>query len=89
MGGRVGIGYLLYLCRRIGGGMVLPIVVHRSWDFSTFSSELGLDDAPVLGDQRFLMFLSSIVLVVVVVIRHRAIPSTPSDPPPAPAVPAA
>ena len=34
------------------------------------------------------MFLSSIVLVVVV-IRHRAIPSTPSDPPPAPAVPAA
>ena len=69
--------------------MVLPIVVHSSWDFSTFSPELGLDDAPVLGDLRFLMVLVSIVPVVVVLIRHRVIPSTPPDPPPARAVPAA
>lgn len=48
-GWAVGVGYLLYLCR-VGGGMVLPIAVHRSWDFSTFSPELGLDDAPVLSD---------------------------------------
>lgn len=76
----IGVGYLLYLCRRVGRGIVLPIIVHWLWDFSTFSPELGLDDAPVLGDLQFAMFLLSIVLIVVVVVRRRALPSSPEEP---------
>jgi membrane protease YdiL (CAAX protease family) len=80
----IGVGYLLYLCRRVGSGIVLPIVVHWLWDFSTFSPELGLEDAPVLSDLQFAMFLLSIALVVVVVIRRRAIPSAPPEASPVP-----
>lgn len=74
----IGVGYLLYLCRRVGRGIVLPIIVHWLWNFSSFSPELGLDDdAPVISDLQFLMVVLSIVLVVIVLIRRRAIPSTP------------
>jgi hypothetical protein len=52
----IGVGYLPYLCRRVGRGVVLPIVVHWLWDSSTFGAELGLDDDPVLGDLQFAMF---------------------------------
>lgn len=76
----VGVGYLLYLCRRVGGGMALPVVVHWLWDFSTFSPELGLEEPPVLSDLQFLMFLVSIVLVVVVLVRRRSIPDRPTSP---------
>lgn len=78
-----GMGYLLYLCRRVGGGMTLPIVVHWLWDFSTFSPELGREDAPV-SDATFAMFLLSVLLVIVAAIRHRTIPSSPPHPTQAP-----
>lgn len=81
-----GMGYLLYLCRRVGRGMALPIVVHWLWDFSTFSPELGREDV-VLGDATFALFLVSVLLVIVVAIRHRAIPSSPLDPIRAPSAP--
>lgn len=73
-----GMGYLLYLCRRVGGGMVLPIVVHWIWDFSTFSSEVGNTDDVLLSDAAFAVFLLSIALVAVVAVRHRSIPASPT-----------
>jgi len=33
-------GWLLYLCRRVSGGIVVPIAVHAAWDFSVFTSFL-------------------------------------------------
>ncbi len=74
-----GMGYLLYLCRRVGRGMMLPVVVHWLWDFSTFSPELGRDDA-LLSDATFAMFLVSVLLVIVIAIGHRSIPSSRPDP---------
>lgn len=73
----IGVGYLLYLCRRVGRGIALAIVVHWWWDLSTFSAVLGREEAPVLGDLQFAMFLVSLVLMAVVVVRRRAIPSSP------------
>lgn len=86
-------GYLLYLCRRVGGGMVLPIVVHWIWDFGSFSPNLRAEDA-LAGGRNFLGFLTTIVLLIVVVIRRKSIPASPdriaSDPdaPPSPNRPA-
>lgn len=55
--------YLLYLCRRVGGGVVLRIVVHWIRDFSTFNSEVGNTDDMPLSDAAFAVFLLSIALV--------------------------
>ena len=71
-----GMGYLLYLCRRVGRGMMLPIVVHWSWDFSTFSPELGRANAE-LSDATVGMFLLSALLIIVAALRHQTIPSSP------------
>ena len=73
----IGIGYLLYLCRRVGHGMVLPVVVHWLWDFSTFSPEVGVDESPLLSDAQFAMFLISIVLVIVAAASHKHLPASP------------
>ncbi|WP_051062678.1 CPBP family intramembrane glutamic endopeptidase [Ilumatobacter nonamiensis] len=69
-------GYLLYLCRRVGGGMALPIVVHWIWDFSSFSPVLRNPDA-LAGGRYFLQFLTTFVLMIIVVIRRRSIPASP------------
>jgi len=69
-------GYLLYLCRRAGGGLLLPIVVHWVWDFASFSPYLRDPDA-LAGGRNFILFAVTIVLVIVVVIKRRSIPHDP------------
>ena len=66
------LGYMLYLCRRVSGGLVLPIVVHWVWDFSTYSSEVGVDDVDG-SDTTFYLFLLTLGLVAVIIIGRRHI----------------
>lgn len=70
------IGYLLYLCRRVGGGMGLPIAVHAIWDFSSFSPYV-LDESALAGGRSFLGFLTGVVLMIVVLVKRRSIPASP------------
>lgn len=37
-------GFLLYLARRLSGGLLLPVIMHASWDFVVFGA--GLTDSP-------------------------------------------
>ena len=69
------LGYMLYLCRRVSGGLILPIVVHWVWDFSTYSSEVGIDDIDA-SDTAFYLFLLTFGLVVVVLVGRRHIDRT-------------
>ncbi|MDY7105357.1 MAG: CPBP family intramembrane glutamic endopeptidase [Actinomycetota bacterium] len=71
-----GLGYLLYLCRRVGGGMALPIVVHWVWDISSFSPVLGRDDE-VIETKAFALFLMTLALLAVVAVRRRSVPTSP------------
>ncbi|MCB0970472.1 MAG: CPBP family intramembrane metalloprotease [Acidimicrobiales bacterium] len=83
-------GYLLYLCRRVGGGIALAMVVHAIWDFGSFSPFLANSEALAAG-RTFLQFLSVLILLIVVIVRRRAIPATPRElslPPPPAAAPA-
>lgn len=69
------VGTGLYLLRRFSGTLLLPMLVHAAWDFSTLTS--GLDGVPS-GALSFAMmaatYLLSLVFVVVVLRRHRAVP---------------
>jgi membrane protease YdiL (CAAX protease family) len=71
-----GSGYFLYLTRRRGGGLPLPILVHGLWDFSLVSAAVVPGKAypgPALN------VLALIVLAIVVVARRGHIaPSTPT-----------
>ena len=71
-------GYLLYLCRRVGGGMVLPIVVHWVWDFASFSPVLR-DEGALAGGRALLMFLTTVALMIAVLVKRRSIPASPPD----------
>lgn len=64
-------GYLLYYVRRVSGGIWLPILAHAAWDFSVFSGFTTAD--PVVDpDTSLLLFLLSVVLLVTMVVGHRA-----------------
>lgn len=71
-------GYLLYYVRRVSGGIVLPILVHTAWDFAVFSAYTTAD--PVVDDDSSLiLFLLSVVLLVTLLVGHRAAePRTPA-----------
>jgi membrane protease YdiL (CAAX protease family) len=72
----IAFGYLLYLVRRVSGGLVLPIVVHAAWDFSVFSSATTADPASG-SDASVALAILTVVLVLLVVVAHRWInPST-------------
>ena len=64
-------GYLLYCIRRVSGGIWLPILVHSAWDFSVFSGFTTADPA-VDPDTSLILFLLSVVLLVVLLVGHRA-----------------
>ena len=66
------LGYMLYLCRRLSGGLLLPVLVHAAWDFSTYSASTGTD-TPQPGDGAFSLFLVTLGLVIVVVVGRRRI----------------
>jgi hypothetical protein len=72
----IAVGYLLYLCRRVGGGMVLPVCVHAVWDFSSFSPYLR-DSSSLHGGRAFIQFMTAVVLIVVVRVKRASIPASP------------
>jgi hypothetical protein len=63
-------GYFFYACRRVSGGIVVTILVHAVWDFSLLSTWTATRDAAPAGP--LLLFLLSVVLLAVLVIRWRA-----------------
>lgn len=63
-------GALLYLVRRVSGGIVLPIVAHAVWDFAVFSGYLGPDPGSSSTASQVL-FLLSLGLVIVIAATHR------------------
>lgn len=73
-------GYLLYLCRRAGGGIVLPIVVHWVWDFASFSEELRYD-GELSGGRSAILFLTTFALLGIVLAKRRSIPPSPPSAP--------
>lgn len=59
------VGTGLYLLRRLGGTLLLPMAVHAAWDFSTLTS--GLDQSPV-GVPAFVLMATTYVLSLVLVL---------------------
>lgn len=64
-------GYLLYYVRRVSGGIVMPILVHAAWDFSVFTGFTTSEPA-VDPDTSLILFLLSVVLLIVLLVGHRA-----------------
>jgi membrane protease YdiL (CAAX protease family) len=58
-----GLGYVLYLSRRVSGGIAVPILMHWLIAVSLFSHEIGRADAPV-SDAAFALILVQIVVVL-------------------------
>ncbi|MFC8451075.1 CPBP family intramembrane glutamic endopeptidase [Kitasatospora sp. NPDC057223] len=68
-------GYFFYLCLRVGGTILLPMLVHGLWDTSLFSGLSGPEPAVSVG--MFLQILLQITLIVVLAVRrHRIEPAT-------------
>jgi membrane protease YdiL (CAAX protease family) len=73
-------GYLLYYVRRVSGGIAMPIVVHTAWDYAVFSAYT-TDDPVVDDDTSLILFVLSVVLLLAVLVGHRAAePRTPQAP---------
>ena len=68
------VGTGLYLLRRLSGTLLLPMLVHAAWDFSTLTGDL--DQLPP-GNSTFLMmaltYVLSLVLVILVFRRNRRV----------------
>jgi len=82
-------GYFLYLSRRVGGGLLLPVVVHSTWDLGLISPELGPDPRAYLG--AAVPVLALVGLGVLVIRRRRRIEPadenvTRGEPAPEPAI---
>ena len=75
-----GLGYVLYLTRRVSGGIVVPILLHWLIDFSLFSHTIGAETAEIT-DAAFALLLVEIVLILVALIGVRAV--DPRKPAPA------
>lgn len=73
-------GFFLYLVRRLGRGLLLPVLVHAFWDFGLFSGTLGDD----LYAATMAFVLADVVLVIVLLVGHRRLhldgaePATPA-----------
>lgn len=61
-------GTLFYIARRATGTLVVPILLHALWDFSTFSHTGDLRAVSTLASQA--LALTAIVLFVVVMIKR-------------------
>jgi membrane protease YdiL (CAAX protease family) len=74
-------GYFFYLCRRVSGGLLVPILVHGLWDFGAVSGRIG--DTAYPGTVAFL--LADVALAVVALITLRKVfPGHSSNAAPAP-----
>lgn len=71
------VGTGLYLLRRFSGTLLLPMLVHAAWDFSTLAS--GLDDLPTSGIAFSMMaatYVLSVALAFVVLRQKTALQSS-------------
>ncbi|GAA3091179.1 CPBP family intramembrane metalloprotease [Streptomyces roseofulvus] len=78
-------GYFFYLCLRVGGVLLLPMLVHGMWDFSLVSNTVGAD--PKTSPGMVLPILLQVVLIVLVIVKRRTVEPAahPEDPAVAPA----
>jgi len=61
-----------YVLRRLGGTLLIPMVLHGAWDFATFSHLASGAEAPAIRTYfQFATYLVSIVLVIVVLRSDR------------------
>lgn len=73
-------GYLLYWCRRVSGGLAVPIVVHALWDFCIFSGWTTSDKAEAPATSLVLSLLT-FALLVLLAIRRKSLSLSRSDAP--------
>lgn len=58
------LGFVLYLARRVSGGLVVPVLVHLAWDLAVFTAFL--TDSPAEGsDASFGLALANVAVVIV------------------------
>jgi membrane protease YdiL (CAAX protease family) len=69
-------GFYFYLCRRVSGGLLVPIVCHAAWDFSLFSGQAGVD--PDFYALAGLAMVTNIVLLIILVVRRHHIEPAPA-----------
>lgn len=65
-------GYLLYWCRRVSGGLAVPIVVHALWDFCVFSGWTTPDKAEAPA-APFVLSLLTFALLVLLAVRRKSL----------------
>ncbi|MDV9190459.1 CPBP family intramembrane glutamic endopeptidase [Streptomyces sp. SR27] len=71
-------GYFFYLCLRVGGTLLLPMLVHGLWDFGLISNSAGVD--PEASPGMVLPILLQVALIVLVIVKRRSIsPATGPD----------
>jgi hypothetical protein len=68
-------GYLLYWCRRVSGGLVVPVVVHALWDFCVLSGWT-TPDRPEAPAAPFVLSLLTLTLVALLAARRRSLEPT-------------
>lgn len=72
-------GYLLYLMRRVSGGLMVPILVHFAWDFSVFSGMTTTQPATD-SDTGLVLSLISFAALLAIGIGFRAVEPRRADP---------
>lgn len=71
-----GSGYFFYLTRRVGGTILLAMVVHGSQDFVMLSGQVGVD--PKMSPAAMLVVLAMIGLAITVWVRRHKIELPPA-----------